>query len=85
MGAYLAAVAQISAGRAAGCSGADLGIWVGGGWTLFATPIIYLQHLFSKFHYQLGSPWGGGLNTLTPPGSASGANWCLFTLGSQAD
>ena len=24
-----------------------------GGVTLFATPIIYLQHLFSKFHYQL--------------------------------
>ena len=50
-----------------GCSiwnaGADLGILVGGGrLTLFATPIIYLQHLFSKFHYQLGSPWGG----LTP-------------------
>ena len=21
--------------------------------------MIYLQHLFSKFHYQLGSPWGG--------------------------
>ena len=41
-------------------SGADLGILVGGGLTLFATPIIYLQHLFSKFHYQLGSPGGGG-------------------------
>ena len=40
--------------------GADLGILVGGGLTLLATPIIYLQHLFSKFHYQLGSPWGGG-------------------------
>ena len=40
-----------------------------GGLTLFATPIIYLQHLFSKFHYQLGSPWKGG--GLTPPGSAS--------------
>ena len=34
--------------------------------TLFATPIIYLQHLFSKFHYQLGSP-GGGLNPLGHP------------------
>ena len=36
--------------------------------TLFATPITYLQHLFSKFHYQLGSP-GGGVNpeTNTPP------------------
>ena len=41
--------------------GADLGNLVrGGGLTLFATPIIYLQHLFSKFHYQLGSPGGGG-------------------------
>ena len=38
---------------------ADLGILVGGV-TLFATPIIYLQHLFSKFHYQLSSPWWGG-------------------------
>ena len=32
----------------------------GGCLTLFATPIIYLQDLFSKFHYQLGSPGGGG-------------------------
>ena len=46
-------------------AGADLGILVGGGVTLFAIPIIYLQHLFSKFHYQLDSPWGGGL----PPDS----------------
>ena len=39
------------------------------GWgrvTLFATPIIYLQHLFSKFHYQLGSRGGGGLNSQPP-------------------
>ena len=42
-------------------TGADLGILVGGGLTLFAIPIIYLQHLFSNFHYQLGSP-GGGIN-----------------------
>ena len=38
-----------------------------GGLTLFAIPIIYLLHLFSKFHYQLGSPGGGGLNPRTPP------------------
>ena len=50
--------------------GADLGILVGGGVTLSAIPIIYLQHLFSKFHYQLGSPWvgvGGGVKPLNPP------------------
>ena len=38
-------------------TGVDLEIWLGG-LTLFATPLIYLQHLFSKFHYQLGSPGG---------------------------
>ena len=48
-------------------AGADLGILVGGGLTLFATPIIYLQHLFSKFHYRLGSPWGGGNPPPDPP------------------
>ena len=47
-------------------TGADLGILVGRGLTLFAIRIIYLQHLFSKFHYQLGSPGGGG-KPLTPP------------------
>ena len=29
--------------------------------------IIYLQHLFSKFHYQLGSPWGGVEPSKAPP------------------
>ena len=38
----------------------------GGGLTLFATPIICLQHPFSKFHYQLGSPWGRGLSPWIP-------------------
>ena len=48
-------------------SGVDLEILVGGDLTLFATPIIYLQHLLSKFHYQLGSPWGESNPHLDPP------------------
>ena len=47
-------------------AGADLEILVGGV-TLFAIPIIYLQHLFSKFHYELGDPGGGGVKPLSPP------------------
>ena len=45
----------------------------GGGLTLFARPIIYLQHLCSKFHYQLGSPWRGAVKSPKPfpCGSAS--------------
>ena len=64
-------------------AGADLGILVGGGLT-FATPIIYLQHLFSKFHYQLGSPCGGGkpLNP-PPPGSTSAMSAALGSLPSD--
>ena len=48
-------------------AGADLGILVGeGGDIICNTYIIYVQHLFSKFHYQLGSP-GGGVKLLKPP------------------